>query len=443
MPFLRQSTAQTFRFGPFLDATDGVTEEVGLTITPALRRLSKDGGAFGAASGAVNATHDSDGWYSASLTTTDTDTVGELILNVQVPATHLPVWMRWWVLEEEVYDDVYGAAAVGYLKPTTGGNDLDVNATGEAGLDLDNTSGTIAAAQIAADAITAAKLAADVGLEIADAVWDEVLTAATHNVATSAGRRLRQIEASFVITAGDAQAGTANTITLASGESATNEIFAGDRVIIVAGTGVGEHGIVTAYNGTTKVCTMSQNWVITPDVNSDYGLVPADVDVETWQHAIATKSATTDLPEVDAKSISDDATAADNLESDHDGTGLDKSNSTIGTCTTNTDLVTAAANADAVWNEARSGHATLGTYGDSFIGLVTGSAEAGTLSTTQMTTDLTEATDEHYAGRTIVWTSGVLAGQASDITAYLGATGRLTYTAITEAPSAGDDFVIY
>ncbi|KKL56638.1 hypothetical protein LCGC14_2243390, partial [marine sediment metagenome] len=134
MPFLRQSTAQTFRFGPFLDATDGVTEEVGLTITPALRRLSKDGGAFGAASGAVNATHDSDGWYSASLTTTDTDTVGELILNVQVPATHLPVWMRWWVLEEEVYDDVYGAAAVGYLKPTTAGRDLDVSAGGEAGI---------------------------------------------------------------------------------------------------------------------------------------------------------------------------------------------------------------------------------------------------------------------------------------------------------------------
>lgn len=114
MPFLRQSTAQTFRFGPFLDATDGVTEEVGLTITPALRRLSKDGGAFGAASGAVNATHDSDGWYSASLTTTDTDTVGELILNVQVPATHLPVWMRWWVLEEAIYDALYGAAAAGF-----------------------------------------------------------------------------------------------------------------------------------------------------------------------------------------------------------------------------------------------------------------------------------------------------------------------------------------
>ena len=73
---------------------------------------------------------------------------------------------------------------------------------------------------------------------------------------------------------------------------------------------------------------------------------------------------------------------------------------------------------------------------------IKGVAEAGTLSNTQMTTDLTEATDEHYNGRSVIWTSGVLQDQASDITAYLGSTGRLTYTAVTEAPSAADTFVI-
>jgi hypothetical protein len=138
MPFLRQNTVQTIRFGPFLDATDGVTEEVALTITQALRRISKDGGAFAQSSETGNSTHDSDGWYSDDLTATDTDTVGELILNVQAPATHLPVWMRWWVLEEEVYDDIYGASAVGYLKPVTGGNDVDVTATGAVGIDWGN-----------------------------------------------------------------------------------------------------------------------------------------------------------------------------------------------------------------------------------------------------------------------------------------------------------------
>lgn len=71
-----------------------------------------------------------------------------------------------------------------------------------------------------------------------------------------------------------------------------------------------------------------------------------------------------------------------------------------------------------------------------------GAAEAGTLSTTQMTSDLTEATDDHYNGRIVIWTSGVLLRQATDITDYSGATGLLTYTAVTEAPSAGDTFVI-
>ena len=74
--------------------------------------------------------------------------------------------------------------------------------------------------------------------------------------------------------------------------------------------------------------------------------------------------------------------------------------------------------------------------------IVTGAAETGTLSTTQMTSGLTEATDDHYIGRIIIWTTGPLAGQASDITDYTGATGMLTYTAVTEAPSNGDTFVI-
>ena len=74
--------------------------------------------------------------------------------------------------------------------------------------------------------------------------------------------------------------------------------------------------------------------------------------------------------------------------------------------------------------------------------IVTGAAVAGTLSTTQMTTDLSEATDDHYNGRVIIWTSGVLTGQAATITDYTGATKKLTFAAITEAPSVGDMFNI-
>jgi hypothetical protein len=54
--------------------------------------------------------------------------------------------------------------------------------------------------------------------------------------------------------------------------------------------------------------------------------------------SFALRTAGTGALKVDAVAISGDTTAADNLELDYDGTGYAKANSTIGTCTTNTDM---------------------------------------------------------------------------------------------------------
>ena len=83
-------------------------------------------------------------------------------------------------------------------------------------------------------------LATDAVNEIADTVWDELLTGSSHNIATSAGRRLRQIDVAFVITEGTAQAGTANTITLAAGESALfREAFGVRRILAAVAVALG------------------------------------------------------------------------------------------------------------------------------------------------------------------------------------------------------------
>jgi hypothetical protein len=74
--------------------------------------------------------------------------------------------------------------------------------------------------------------------------------------------------------------------------------------------------------------------------------------------------------------------------------------------------------------------------------VVEGLAQTGTLSTTVMTTDLTEATDDHYNGRIVVFRGGVLDGQATDITDYSGTNGTITMTAITEAPVNNQAFII-
>lgn len=103
MSYLKQSTTVTVKVGPFLDATDGVTEETGLT--PAIE-LSKAGGAFASRNSATAVSHDAEGWYGVELDSTDTATLGRLVLKAQDSANHLPVWHEFTVLPANVYDSV-------------------------------------------------------------------------------------------------------------------------------------------------------------------------------------------------------------------------------------------------------------------------------------------------------------------------------------------------
>lgn len=225
--YLRQSTSQTIRFGPFLDSTDGVTAETALTIAQADMRLSKDGGAFAQKNAAGNATHDADGWYSTTLNATDTNTVGELILQVAV-AGALPVWERWYVVEEAVYDAFFAsssamavtlaAGAVSAAAVATGAIDADAIAsdaitsakiaTGAIAADA-IASNAITADKIAADAIGASELAADAVAEIADAVWDEAQ--AGHTTAGTFGEIAVEI-ADILTDTGTTLPGTLSTI---------------------------------------------------------------------------------------------------------------------------------------------------------------------------------------------------------------------------------------
>ena len=75
------------------------------------------------------------------------------------------------------------------------------------------------------------------------------------------------------------------------------------------------------------------------------------------------------------------------------------------------------------------------------LALVTGATSTGS-STTLVTTGLTEATNDHYNGRTITFTSGALAGQSSTISDYSGSSKSLTVVALTEAPANTDTFII-
>ena len=107
---LKQSTAYTFRIGPFLDETDGFTAETGLTITQPDIRLAKAGGNFAQLAASGTLTHDEAGWYILTLATGDTDTVGSLIVAIHESGA-LPVWVEYQVLEEATYDLLYAYGA--------------------------------------------------------------------------------------------------------------------------------------------------------------------------------------------------------------------------------------------------------------------------------------------------------------------------------------------
>ena len=123
---VRQSTAVVVSFGPFLDKTDGVTLEVGLVsaIDHATTGifLSKNGGALAIRSQAVTAsTYDAYGNYRVTLSTTDTNTIGTLRMQFSEAATCLPVWQDFIVVDELVYDVLFGTVALATTTNITAG----------------------------------------------------------------------------------------------------------------------------------------------------------------------------------------------------------------------------------------------------------------------------------------------------------------------------------
>ena len=142
---LKQSTAFTFRIGPFLDEDNGKTTETGLTIAQADIQISKNGGAFAQTSDASpTTTHDADGWYQCPLTTTDAGTLGPLSVQIHA-AGALPVWEHFMVVPANEYDSLVSGSAdleVDVVK-WLGQACAAVSANGVPEVDLTHVMGTI------------------------------------------------------------------------------------------------------------------------------------------------------------------------------------------------------------------------------------------------------------------------------------------------------------
>ena len=164
---LKQSTATTVTFGPFVDATDGATAETTLTLSQADLKLSKNGAAFAQKGEATSAAHDTSGWYRVALNATDTGTLGALTLMCAETGA-LPVWREFQVVKANVWDSLIG-----------GTDALDVEVASMA-------SGVVTADAIATDAIGYAEFAAGAAERVASATWGMLVPGAGWGAGTAA-----------------------------------------------------------------------------------------------------------------------------------------------------------------------------------------------------------------------------------------------------------------
>jgi hypothetical protein len=79
-----------------------------------------------------------------------------------------------------------------------------------------------------------------------------------------------------------AQAGASTSITLDASASSTTDFYKGCFIAITGSTGSGQTRLCTAYNGTTKVATVTPAWATNPTSSSTFAVIPGgSMDVQT------------------------------------------------------------------------------------------------------------------------------------------------------------------
>lgn len=201
---------------------------------------------------------------------------------------------------------------------------------------------------------------------------------------------------------------------------------------------------VTAYGGTAgtfasgrpevNMTHISGSAVSTTTAQLGVNIVQISTDSAAADNLEAYCDGTTPMP-VNAIQVSGDATAADNAELFFDGTGYNASNSTVGTVTT----VTNGVNVTQI-----SGDSVAADNAELFFeNITTGSVNDAGATTTSFISDLSSATNNFYADRVIVFTSGTLAGVSRPIYSYTGATKTVTFDEpLTSAPANGVTFML-
>jgi hypothetical protein len=316
---LRKSTAsQEVLLGPFLDDTDGKTAETALTINASDIKLWKRGGTTESSKNSGGATHIADGRYHATLDATDTDTVGELIINVAV-AGALPVRLVCCVFEAAVFDSLFASGAAGYQVPIWSSVSATVNLSGTTVKAVTDAVTLPSSANINITGNITGNLSGSVGS----------VTGAVGSVTGNVGGSVASVTGAVGSVTGNVGGSVASVVGNVGGN------VTGSVGSVVSGVTVSTNNDKTGYSLTQAFPTNFQSLLI----NTSGHLSRVTL--------VDTCTVNTDMRGTDGAALASvwTATVAARIDMPL------------------SDIPTAGENADAVWDEAMSGHTTAGTYG--------------------------------------------------------------------------------
>lgn len=307
MLYLRQSTAsQEVCLGPFVDATDGKTAETGLTIANTDIVIWKHGATATGTKNSGGGTHMAGGLYSAVLDATDSNTLGNMVVLVNVSGA-LPVRHEFVVLPSNIYDSMIL------------GTDLfDVSVTQFGGSNGSFTAGIPAVNMTQISGASVSASTAQLGVNVV-------------NFGGSAGTFVSGIPAvnvsQFGGSAGTFSAGRpeVNMTHIAGSAVSTSTAQLGVNVVNFGGSAGSFASGIPAVNATqlSGDSTAADNAEAFFDGTGYAGT----------NNVIPTVTAVTNAVSANVTQISGDSVAADNAEAFFDGTGYAGTNNVIPTVT--------------------------------------------------------------------------------------------------------------
>ena len=149
MRYLREDTAALVLIGPIVDYANGVTAKTSLTLSDLKCDLYKCEGSTVTRVADVSLTaqgqgthdfvHVANGYWTLELTTTDTETAGQLIITLRDIDDNVivPLWAEFTVLPQKVYDSLIAGTDNLEVETTAFATALDLTTTMKASVDAE------------------------------------------------------------------------------------------------------------------------------------------------------------------------------------------------------------------------------------------------------------------------------------------------------------------